>query len=298
MSNLTESDVSRIIKAESGGSGCLLFLGCILAWAFILFSFAYCQYRLGQIEKAMDITPPSLLEFSLHPSKIQSMTTPKLTPTQRVEHLLEPLKGTVGYTAPCATMAFELAGELEAAQARIVELEEPEEKMAPVQGYPVGIPRWLHMEAYAVYCKKYGPQKALIEGWCRGGFVTEELDMFVPGWRDKISEMTKVKSKLHTSEAGAAAMRGFIQDAKLHLITNIDADGNSMAESDAMDCLYKALSTPTGRGFVRREVLEACRDALAHMKWCSSCAEGSWEDCEEGKNATDALATQELERTK
>lgn len=59
------------------------------------------------------------------------------------------------------------------------------EKRAPVQGYAPGIPWSLHMEAYAVYCKKWGPQPAMIEGWCRGGFHVDELDELVPGWRER-----------------------------------------------------------------------------------------------------------------
>lgn len=30
--------------------------------------------------------------------------------------------------------------------------------------------------------------------------------------------------------------------------------------------------------------------ALAHMQWCSSCAQGNWEDCEDGRKALALLA--------
>ncbi len=69
------------------------------------------------------------------------------------------------------------------------------EKIAPVQGYVQGIPWSLHLEAYDAYCKKYGRQDALIdlEGHnCRGGFGVEELDVFIPGWRDRVSEIGKL----------------------------------------------------------------------------------------------------------
>lgn len=66
-------------------------------------------------------------------------------------------------------------------------------KMAPVQGWPQGIPWSLHLEAYAAYSKKWAPQKALIEGWCRGGFSTEELDEFVPGWRERAAEIMALR---------------------------------------------------------------------------------------------------------
>ena len=76
-------------------------------------------------------------------------------------------------------------------------MSEAREKMAPVQGYPGGIPWAIHLEAYEVYSKKWAPQPALIdlEGRnCRGGFSTRELDEFVPGWRDRVSEFGKMKS--------------------------------------------------------------------------------------------------------
>ena len=68
-----------------------------------------------------------------------------------------------------------------------------DDKMAPVQGWPQGIPWSLHLEAYAAYSKKWAPQKALIEGWCRGGFGTEELDEFVPGWRERAAEIMALR---------------------------------------------------------------------------------------------------------
>lgn len=76
-------------------------------------------------------------------------------------------------------------------------MSEPERTMAPVQGYAPGIPWSLHMEAYSEYAKRHGKQEALITGRCRGGFATSELDMFVPGWRDKVSEITKLRDQIH-----------------------------------------------------------------------------------------------------
>lgn len=72
------------------------------------------------------------------------------------------------------------------------------EKIAPVQGYKQGIPWSLHLEAYEVYSRKWAPQPALIdlEGrGCRGGFSTGELDEFIPGWRDRASELVRVKAQ-------------------------------------------------------------------------------------------------------
>ena len=68
-------------------------------------------------------------------------------------------------------------------------------KTAPVQGYSAGIPWSMHLRAYDAYCKRYSPQKALIEGWCRGGFGTNELDMFIPGWREELLEINRLKAE-------------------------------------------------------------------------------------------------------
>jgi hypothetical protein len=82
------------------------------------------------------------------------------------------------------------------------------EKRAPVQGLTGGIPWWLHLEAYDAYCKRYSPQPALIdlEGRnCRGGFGTSELDLLVPGWRDRISEVGKLRAEVARLTAALAA---------------------------------------------------------------------------------------------
>lgn len=71
------------------------------------------------------------------------------------------------------------------------------EKRAPVQGYSAGIPWDMHLRAYDAYRKRYGPQKSLIdlEGRnCRGGFHTDELDEFIPGWREELAVVTQLRS--------------------------------------------------------------------------------------------------------
>lgn len=86
-----------------------------------------------------------------------------------------------------------------AIEADIAQAVEPP-KTAPVQGYTPGIPWSIHLEAYDVYRKKYGAQQALIEGWCRGGFGVRELDDFIPGWRDRVSEIGKLRDELASTQ--------------------------------------------------------------------------------------------------
>lgn len=61
-----------------------------------------------------------------------------------------------------------------------------ERQRAPVMGLPNGIPWKMHLRAYDEYCKQYGEQPALLEGNCRGGFGVNELDEFIPNWRDEL----------------------------------------------------------------------------------------------------------------
>ena len=98
----------------------------------------------------------------------------------------------------------------------------PERKMAPVQGWPQGIPWSLHLEAYAAYSKKWAPQPALIdlEGRnCRGGFSTGELDEFIPGWREKVSEITALREQLARAAAVSAD-----KDARIKVLEEALAD--------------------------------------------------------------------------
>lgn len=81
------------------------------------------------------------------------------------------------------------------------------EKRAPVQGFAGGIPWDMHLRAYDAYCKKWSPQKALIEGGCRGGFGTNELDMFIPGWREELSERTALLARVAELEAENAKLK-------------------------------------------------------------------------------------------
>lgn len=53
----------------------------------------------------------------------------------------------------------------------------------------------IHMAAYEVYSHVYGPQRALIEGNCRGGFGVGELVAFLYArsfpkseWRQRVDE--------------------------------------------------------------------------------------------------------------
>lgn len=83
------------------------------------------------------------------------------------------------------------------------------DKIAPVQGYPGGIPWPIHLEAYEVYCAKWGKQTALINldgRGCRGGFSIGELDDFIPGWRDRVAAFGKMKTRIAALDVNTERM--------------------------------------------------------------------------------------------
>lgn len=80
---------------------------------------------------------------------------------------------------------------------------------APCQGYPGGIPWETHMRAYEVYCAKYRGQVAMIDLFgrgCRGGFAVEELNAFIPGWRDELSLIATLNARIQATEARAQGL--------------------------------------------------------------------------------------------
>jgi hypothetical protein len=98
----------------------------------------------------------------------------------------------------------------------IREAHSPEHRLlrAPVQGYQGGIPWPIHLEAYEVYCKRYGPQTAMIDlkgRGCRGGFSDGELDMFIPGWRERVSPIAEMQREIERLTKENAELKGALQ---------------------------------------------------------------------------------------
>lgn len=91
----------------------------------------------------------------------------------------------------------------ETAEAALVE-----RKRAPVQGFAEGIPWKMHLRAYDAYSKRYRAQPAMIEGGCRGGFSVNELDMFIPGWREELSPIKQAEAERDAALARVAELEG------------------------------------------------------------------------------------------
>lgn len=76
------------------------------------------------------------------------------------------------------------------------------ERMFPIQTergakpHPVRIPWSIAERAYSVYAARYGGGQSLERLAERGGFGPSEMDMFLPGWRDEVSEVARLRADL------------------------------------------------------------------------------------------------------
>jgi hypothetical protein len=92
-----------------------------------------------------------------------------------------------------------------------------EDRMAPVQGFSAGIPWKLHLRAWDAYRARgcYGQSAEDIAR--RGGFGTEELDMFVPGWREDVLMMDREgMERLKADNERLMADRAWLQQVAVH----------------------------------------------------------------------------------
>lgn len=72
-------------------------------------------------------------------------------------------------------------------------------KMFPIQAqrgaapHPLQIPWAVAELAYSVYAGRYGTSQSLADLAGRGGFGPNEMDTFLPGWREMVSEIAHLK---------------------------------------------------------------------------------------------------------
>ena len=131
-------------------------------------------------------------------------------------------------------------------------------KIAPVQGFPPGIPWSLHLAAYEAYCKKWGPQPALIdlEGrGCRGGFSTGELDDFVPDWRKEVADVVRLQRVLVDLSRSVEATRPRWNDMSsaprdgTHILAMTIEPGDDDAGTRDYEIVREVWWEPIDRGF-------------------------------------------------
>jgi hypothetical protein len=119
---------------------------------------------------------------------------------------------------------------------------DPATRMAPVQRYEPGIPWAMHLEAYAAYSRKYGPQQALIEGWCRGGFSVSELDYFIPGWRERLPEAMALRAAAVERDAAQATLAE-VREESARLLSTIRLQMERITENSCSITTARSKST-------------------------------------------------------
>jgi hypothetical protein len=61
---------------------------------------------------------------------------------------------------------------------------------------PAVIPWSMAERAYSVYSARYGKGQTLAQLANRGGFATSELDEFIPGWREELLEVSRLRAEV------------------------------------------------------------------------------------------------------
>jgi hypothetical protein len=210
---------------------------------------------------------------------------------QRVKKAIEGVENNIYVAGDLVGLLRELNA------ARLASLAHGKARMAPVQGFAAGIPWSLHLEAYGAYCKQYRPQPALIEGNCRGGFDVEELDDFIPGWRDKVSEIGKLRAALDAATQQRDTLVSIIADAAgwsdhsyahavmhiTNLIYNLKADARVAAPPEPPSYLGWH-----EKGYLADQSLTVGPGALAQPRGCRWCGYISL-----GHNAADRAHSEE-----
>jgi len=138
---------------------------------------------------------------------------------------------------------------------------------APCQGYPGGIPWETHMRAYEVYCAKYRGQVALIDLFgrgCRGGFAVDELDAFIPGWRDELSLIATLNARIQATEARAQGLVDALNGYKA-AVAFVAADAWDGC-SDCIDVLKAARCADTVESLTPDEIAANLKRIRLHFQ--------------------------------
>ena len=70
-----------------------------------------------------------------------------------------------------------------------------------VKPHPTRIPWHVADLAYSVYSARFGTSQSLERLAERGGFGPEEMDMFLPDWRERCDENARLKARVAELEA-------------------------------------------------------------------------------------------------
>lgn len=101
---------------------------------------------------------------------------------------------------------------------------------------PTTIPWETADRAYSVYSARYGKEQSLERIAERGGFGARELDEFIPGWRDELSEFRALEARhARVREAAERLVSAYAATERL------PSTANRVAERTAAEALRAAL---------------------------------------------------------
>lgn len=133
-----------------------------------------------------------------------------------------------------------------------------DERMFPIQAqrgaapHPTKIPWSVAELAYSVYSAEYGREQSLERLAERGGFGPGEMDMFLPDWRDRCSEVAALRKRVEELNRSNAAHR------REHHAALDRAEKAERIKTEACDCEAKAGRKKSGQGSYKRFYCEGC----------------------------------------
>lgn len=100
-------------------------------------------------------------------------------------------------------------------------------KLFPIQRtsrdpYPMKIPWEVAELVYSQYAAKYGTDQSLEQLAERGGFWPTEMDMFLPDWRERCSELEKLRIENQRLRETLQNVRRYIWN--VHLNTGVRSE--------------------------------------------------------------------------
>lgn len=131
------------------------------------------------------------------------------------------------------------AEENERLRARVAQLEAP--RLFPVCQAGFSIPWSLAERAYEQYSKPHGASQSLETLARRGGFYAEELDQFVPGWREETREINLLRRRLARAEVESTRLRSALLACEEALDTVLGYDQKSEWAEKAIPVVNAAL---------------------------------------------------------
>jgi hypothetical protein len=108
----------------------------------------------------------------------------------------------------------------------------PIQRQRGAKPHPLSIPWSLAELAYSVYSSRYGSSQSLERLAERGGFGPGEMDEFVPDWRERCSEVSRLRSALERAESFIIIMHGDPNGVVPETVRSILADIQAALEGN------------------------------------------------------------------